>query len=542
MFVLVTSEGADRAAPLLEQFGALLAPGNTIERLPLGDLTLLFWSTRAGDVLVAPPGAEGETGRTVFVGWSPTSEGSPSARAAHPLATGVLVDSEPELRVTPVGVRNVYRDGDALSDSSLLLAALGDRSVAPLHVAALATVGYVPGRLTLFGEVRRLAFRSGLRRRRGQWESVELGWPAPAVSDGDMIDQMTAALAGGQPAALGLTTGYDSRLALGLLQRAGRPVRCVHKVGSGEDEGLLRAVADAAGVELSFVENTSTAQIAPLVHAAAADAGIYLIHDALATLSLAVPAGQEVHVGQFADCTVKNAYVAAYNHHPLGVDVARSIVQRYLLRGSDMVRAIGIEPGDVEQLLYDELSELLRGIDLRGNKAKAAYLYYVSRGLRWSDAQHGGLALTNPVVAGLSHLPGSLWGFSTSTWDNFAYDRVRRINHDHGFDLGLPYGDGGPPVPRRALTRPLHKVQYEYLARFRKQRTIQAGRRADSAPLDSYITDVERSTFASVFPGRDLDDLLASGTHRSMKRAAVTAAQATRLAGLQFDPSRPAEG
>jgi hypothetical protein len=535
MFIVVGQPRAAEARRALEEMGRFLAPDGDLQAVDLGSVHLLAWMTRAGDTLAADQDPAG--GRTtIFLGYSPERTGPAARRSDHPLATGVRIDRGSTLRITPIGVRNVYRDGLDISDSSLLLAAVGRRAVSPVHLGILASSTYLPGRLTLFPEIRRIQFHHQLTLTGDSWTESLLPWPEPASSDHDLVERITQALAADHPATVAVTGGYDSRFVLGVLRRAGRALTLVHKSGPEDEDDLVREIARAAGLPLTLVPEQGPEILEPLRHTAATDAGVYLIGNTLVSLEDAAPRGQEIHFGHI--CSVKNGYISAYNRTPPRADMVASTIDNVLLRGRGTLTAIDVDPAEARAVLEAELRDQLDLLPLRSNKAKGTLLYFLNRGLRWSDAHHGGLSLFNPTISPMSELSSSIWSFGTSMWDNLANDRVRRINHDHGFDLGLPYGDGGRATPYPALVRPVRKVRYEYLDRFLHHRSQARSGEAITTSWDEIVTDADRAAFERIGLRLSLDQLLEAANPRSLKRAAVTGAHAVRLAALEISPGR----
>ena len=65
-------------------------------------------------------------------------------------------------RLQPIGTPNVYYSSKSVSDMQLLIADLEGHQPGQIGFALLSQVGYFPGNLTLFDQIRRIPFRATL--------------------------------------------------------------------------------------------------------------------------------------------------------------------------------------------------------------------------------------------------------------------------------------------------------------------------------------------------------------------------------------------
>ena len=128
-------------------------------------------------------------------------------------------------RLQPIGTPNVYYSSKSVSDMQLLIADLEGHQPGQIGFALLSQVGYFPGNLTLFDQIRRIPFRATLDL--GTWSIASAPSDLPVANDDDAVppgrrdsrvDDSFVSLSG----------GVDSRLVLGCVRKAGIRPRLLH--------------------------------------------------------------------------------------------------------------------------------------------------------------------------------------------------------------------------------------------------------------------------------------------------------------------------
>jgi hypothetical protein len=79
----------------------------------------------------------------------------------HPLSTGArVVTRGGGILVEPFNVSNIFYGVDSISDMQLLIAQAEGHLPSPEGISVLSAVGYFPGNMTLFREIRKIPFRA----------------------------------------------------------------------------------------------------------------------------------------------------------------------------------------------------------------------------------------------------------------------------------------------------------------------------------------------------------------------------------------------
>ena len=139
----------------------------------------------------------------------------------HPLLEMTVIRFRDDtVLIQPNGTTPVFYFGGYVSDSQLLIAKAAGLRPSAKAFAVLATVGYFPGTMSLFHEVRKLDFGEAYDMRRQK--AVRLTDFAPAEwNDERILDRLISIVPRGCDAYLGISGGCDSRFVLALLLSAG---------------------------------------------------------------------------------------------------------------------------------------------------------------------------------------------------------------------------------------------------------------------------------------------------------------------------------
>jgi hypothetical protein len=259
------------AGMLLDAYPRVANPEDALVRLPGGDFV-----AAAGTFVLGEQGGAAAL-RTFYDRFDGTSRALADTAGHFLLAIGrgervwLLRDRN--------GAYEAYAaiDGSAVSSSFLALAAAQSK----LTVNRQAAYEYVFDGVTLgddspFNEIRKLGIDEMLVWDRG-WRSERLGWPLmPSEMLGDrqaalgsVLERLTAlvrrcATAAGGKARLALSGGYDSRLIVALLLRAGiQPELYVYGPESSSDVRVAKAIAAAEGLPLTHLDKDEAPMPAP---------------------------------------------------------------------------------------------------------------------------------------------------------------------------------------------------------------------------------------------------------------------------------------
>ena len=533
MFLASPDPEACRAA--LERLrGALepFAPGPVV-LVQAGPLALGWFRVRQSDNLHAYSDgyligkvSPGEPGSQTAI-----RHAEPLPREVHPLARTVALEVGGGVaRIRPHGSAAVYFDSGAASDMQLLLADLHGRSPAPESVALLASVGYFPGDLTLFREIRRVPFLHSLSAA-GELRR-ETRVPDSRWNDVEMTERLIGILPRTAPATLAISGGCDSRFVLGLLLGARIPTELIRL--SDPEDAVAERLASEVGLPLRILKDERRSVALPL-YTLMTDGQIYSGGGHYSRLQGEVPAGSVCYLGLFADSILKNAFRAAWKNPfaPGDFDdrlILEALLSRMRPREAGLLRGGSRE--ELLRLLRAELAPTWEHARLTGRKQRANWFYYVHRGLRWTTAHTADLDFYTEVVLPLSDLTATVLGIQSSAWSNFDNARVRALSGRLLPSVRTPYANGQTARVPGGLLGAARKIYYDFgargLAHLRQKSRL--GRPAGRPVAEKVAAERrEQAPGFDEYFDRSLDAILADpDCSRNVRRGASTVNEVLR--------------
>ncbi|HEX4440098.1 MAG TPA: hypothetical protein VH854_08505 [Thermoanaerobaculia bacterium] len=458
--------------------------------------------------------------------------------AGHPLARSVAVQAAAggtgQVRVVPRHCAGAFFDGEDVSDMQLLLADLRGRRPAPESVALLASVGYFPGDLTLFREVRRVPFLHALEPGRAPERFGRL--PMRASDDAEMVRRLVAILPRPANGSLAISGGCDSRFVLGLLLRAGNGVELVRL--ADDEDAVARRLAGELALPLRIVDAAGSNLAGPL-YALMTDGQIYSGGGHYWRLRSSLRSASLLYLGLFADSILKNAFRAAWKNPLAGGSLEERLIRDALLsrmRSREAGLRSGSRRDELAALLRTELAGTWEHGELASPKQRANWFYYVHRGLRWTAAHTADVDFFAEVVLPLSDLEATASGLRSSAWSNFHNARVRTLNRSLLPAVETGYANGQSARVARGPEGAAGKLFYEFgargLAHLRSKRRVgraPAPPPAAGRPASSSSSTGEEARGLSAYFDRSLAALLAdSSCSAPVRRAAVTVNEVLR--------------
>jgi len=383
--------------------------------------------------------------------------------------------------IEPIGIANAYYSTSAVSDMQLLIADLEGFLPSPMEFAVLTRVGYFPGNLTLFDEVKRIPFLAQYDLSRGSAQAPRL-LQVHEPDDKAMIRRLVEIVPQTSwPQFLALSGGIDSRFVLGVLLSAGIRPTLLH--GGRTEDDIVRSIAQTLDLRLFWSGNAETVPPISLSHpvpyTAMTDAQIVFRSGKFSMWRRCFPRDSILHVGLFADSSIKNAFKTAWKvPDPRSKLLDRLI--HYALLQANVSKAGHLKSFenkcDVTEYLAEHLAYQEHYLEVRGSKSLANWFYYINRGIRWSSASLCEASyFTRPLFI-LSDLEATLYGLFADSWSNYAHSRARTLNRELLPAVDAPYANGLRSLPDARLLSVLERVGYEYfnraLAYVRDQREV----------------------------------------------------------------------
>lgn len=542
MFILTKSP--DRAAAAMRHLcDRLPVSTGPIHRVPIGDRHLLWCRAQVRDnlhvfsdgVLIARRSASEQLSD------DPQHHGGPLPSEHPPALPGTVIRPDGTgVSVEPLGVTSAYTHGDDVSDRTLLLAAMGDLRPSPKGTALLAGVGYFPGDLTLFDEVRRVPFLH-------RWCSADRSTrrvrtlSMPRADDEAMVERLASIVPVDVRHAVGLSGGHDSRFVLGILRRAGADVRVVRFQDRESD--VASALARQLDLEVQSIGSFGDhdAERTPAEFTAMTDGQIWHGVAQFGRLRQHLAPDDVFDSGQFSPSMNKNTLKTAWKKP----DPRRPFWDRLVHEG--FVRAVpAVQPAlrscarreELFEVLDPELRRQLEHVDLGTRKQTANWLYYMNRGMRWAQAYYDDLGHSANVLFLLSDVEAQLLGLASGAWGNFHNDRFTAVNRRLLPDVDVPYSSGAPAEPPRGPAAAVQKVRYEYLDRWKTSRTARARLEGIDTTYEEALPEHQPKGHEELFD-RPMHEVAHLGQF-GLRRANVTVSNV--LAFLESVPALPEPG
>ena len=518
---LVTSN--KKASAALRTLAESLGLAGTVHSVPLVTDLELFWMRSKpsdnlhiyGDRIVIGKAdfQEPSSERPI---WHNPDEVAPRL---HPLLNATTIKLGPNgIRVTPNQHAEVFWSKRSVSDLQLLIAKAEQFRPSRLGTLVLGTVGYFPGDLTLFSEVKKLPFLetldfpAGTTQRHGSFEPK-------APNDEAMVERLIEIVPLSSKPSIALSAGLDSRFVLGCLITKG--LKPSARTRKDHETDLVEEVCRRLGLPLVPARHDL---VEGYKYTLMSDARIYhrggnysqMFHDVT---------DEVLHNGLFADSIIENTFRTAWKK-PGRITTIYSDLIRYALLSNCPVNVTGVVGAPSRQELHEELRAQLRGgetyAEFRSRKQWASWFYYFHRGLNWTPATMADASYFAYPVYLLGDRVATEYGLTSSPWSNFYKERLRVLNRQLLPEVPVDYSEGRPWKSRPPVINGIHKLWYEYAERLvARRRGIRQMQGIGQNPLAEPTAD-SHSDLTNYFT-RPLDELVTDETvTRNVKRAGVT--------------------
>lgn len=461
-------------------------------------------------------------------------------RRLPPLLPAVIFRESGGVVVEPVGITSAFVHGGCVSDRQLLLAAAAGLQPSGEGVALLAGLGYFPGNTTLFAEMTRIPFleRWYVDEARGERTRV---LPAPRFDDAALVERLVSLVPTDVPHAIGLTGGHDSRFVLGVLRRAGVDVRVVRF--ADKESAIVDRIAAELGLSVDTIGEFGgdDAVRTPYEFTLMSDAQIWHGVAQYGRLRQCLSPQEWFHNGQMADSLMKNMMNTAWK-----VPDPRTPYWRRLLHwgffGNGVVPSV--QPAIKTLSGREELAEYLEGqikyqrdyVELSTRKQLANWIFYMNVGQRWAQAYYDELSFSSNLVYLAGDVDAHLMGIAAPAWKGFHFHRGDRLTHSMLPEVSTSFVDGAPATPPRGPRGVVDKVDYEYLKRYRIQRTGRANLARIPTTYAESLPEIEPSGYDRLFD-RPMEEVATLGGF-GLRRANVTISNVlTFLASVRPDSS-----
>lgn len=348
----------------------------------------------------------------------------------HPLLNCIKIKKlVSAITVESCNISNVYYSGDTVSDMQLLIADYKGLKPSLWGLSILGTVGYFPGNLTFFDQVKRIDFGCLYNVIKRQVQPItEFSLRYYEYGEKEIIQRLVGIVPLNVVTYLGLTSGFDSRFILGIMMKAGLTPTLIYMKGNEIEEQIVSEIANST--DLNLLVCTGPA-LPAATYSIMTDGQIYFRGGNFSRIRQHIASRSVFHTGLFADAIIKNAYPSRMLRPRIRDSLFEDLVDGILHRTTPTM-ITGLKrynsKADIKVYLLDELAYQKDYINFKNNRDRANWFYYINRGVRWTPAVTADLSYFTYPVFVLSDLRAFQIGISSGTWDNINHDRTRRIN------------------------------------------------------------------------------------------------------------------
>lgn len=524
MFIISKDHNAGVCLESLVKQLSAVVESHKVFRIKLEQNLYLFWSSvKPQDNLhVFTNGIV--IGRVVFsesISHEPIYHSYEVPDSFHTLIHNCVILFDKDLIVSPSQHMIIHYSKDSISDSQLLIAKAEKLMPDLMNVTVLACVGYFPGNLTLFSEIRRIAYLHQLRFF-GQSETAIDTFEVKKSNDADLIRRYQNIVPKDVNSAIALSAGLDSRFVLGILLSK----NIIPSIYSVKSEESIVAEKIAKRLNAPFMAAKSEV-FDEYNYTLLSDARIYYRGGNYSQLRESFKQNEILHNGLFADPVIGDAFKTAWKKPGTLKTIFEDLIEHALLSNVKS-RIAGLknnpDTNNVREYLSERLAYQKEYFDFKKRKEWGGWFYHINRGLNWTIGNMADASFFTYPVFLLGDKEAVEMGLSSSAYSNFYKERLRQMNqslYPDGFNFD--YSNGRPFKSNPPVIRDMYKIYYEYgiklVSMLSQKKKVFKG--TGNTMLND-ITFDQANAFSSYFT-RDLkSNIKDPAIHFNFKRTMVT--------------------
>jgi hypothetical protein len=398
---------------------------------------------------------------------SPFYYEGPMPEEFHPLIHNVVIRfGETDFYVTPAQHSLVFFSEKSVSDYQLLIAKSENLFPDMLRVAVLGAVGYFPGNLSLFKEVKKISFLHRLEFI-GKKETQVTSFELRKSDDRSLIERYEEISPEGVSSGLALSGGMDSRFVLGILLSKG--IRPTAYSVLGDETDIVKEIVSRLDLE-AFIGKDKV--LMDYSYSIASDARIYFRGGNYSSLRHYFRKDEILHNGLFSGSAVSDLFKSAWKKPGSLKSIFDDLIDYALLsntQSSISCLVKSVSKRELHEFLANELSFQKEYYDFSRKKQWAGWFFHVNQGLNWVNATMADTSYFTYPVYLLGDLKAVELGLSSSAYSNFCKERLRRMNKSLLSDiLPMGYSDNRSFYSKPPIIRDFEKIYQEYFYRFIK--------------------------------------------------------------------------
>lgn len=464
--------------------------------------------------------------------------------AVHPLTTGLSIKIyNDSVIIKPFNITNIYYGGNSVSDMQLLCADAEGYLPSPEGVSVLSTIGFFPGNMTLFNDIKKIPLFSSYNLPTKQLTNIS-PFSIQKPNDAEMLERFKAIIPYHPLQYLGMSSGYDCRFILGILLQAGINPHLVHV--TGDDTGNVTKIANQLNLSCTNITIEEASYLPPEIYTYLSDAQLYFRGGNYSCVRHSINSESIYYTGTIPYGTLRY-YPMVPVKMPGRIGAIYGGFIDHLFISQREVMTNGLREMNslkhIKTYLLNELSFSNEYCSFRTKSEYTNWLFYLHRGIRWSPAFLADLSYFTYPVFLLADIEALSLGISSGVWQNFRNDRLRKLNASLLPELTVSYSDGTTYRVESGIKNVWDKLQYEYGERLKSyycnpvaqyKRII--NRYKLPSPIPKNVFPFDKVSFhAQDFTNYFLKDIneIISGPNYSywLKRAAVTVGYTLQFLG-----------
>lgn len=387
----------------------------------------------------------------------------------HPLLQSTSVKMiDDDIVITPNGITSIfYSVNKSVSDHQLLIAKHENLKPDTKLVQLLGGIGYLPGNLTLFDGVIKIPYLFSLNLNHLKLNQIEEFQARPS-DDTKMVERLIEVIPEVSNVSLSISRGMDSRLVLGLLLKKGIPPKL--RTMKGNELGIVQELSEKLKLNL---EVTKFDAIDAYTYTLMTDSRIYFRGGNYSQMINQSEPNELIYNGLSILPMNENSFASAWKKpgklSTIYEDlIDYGLIQRVPIKGFSKFK----EPfgrSEMKSFLIKQLSFGKEYFNFKTRKQWGIWFYHLHRGLTWTPVHLADLSFFIYPVFILSDKKASEIGISSTAYENFNKERLRKINQKLFHDVQIDYSDERKFNSQSSLIIPLSKLYNEFFKKFFKR-------------------------------------------------------------------------
>jgi hypothetical protein len=442
----------------------------------------------------------------------------------HPLlqSTIIEIDGDDQLNIIPNGITPIYySEQNTVSDYQLLIAKYEDLKPDVVLVQTLCGIGYMPGNLTLFDSVQKIPYLFQLSLPSLTLTQIEIFTPERS-NDDKLVQQLINVIPEKKEVSLSMSGGMDSRFVLGILLKKGISPELVTM--KGNELEIVQNLSKALNLKLEIKKST---HVNAYDYSLMTDGRIYFRGGNYSQMVNSFHPNKLLYNGLSILPMNENSFASAWKKPGKLETIYEDLIDYALIqRVPDLGFQSFTSPvpkADMKSFLSQKLSFGKNYFKFKTRKQWGIWFYHLHRGLTWTPAHLADLSFYIYPVFILSDKKASEIGISSTAFENYNKERLRKMNQKLFKTARIDYSDRRKFGSQSSFILPFSKIYNEYFRKFFKR--FQQLKKDPSQNNNNWFEEVkgcQADTFRNYFK-EDFETTLSSQQTRfNEKRTAVT--------------------